>query len=395
LLKVLVETKQSLAPMISLATLGFPSLTPLSSFNSWAMSMAAWRTGEMDSEALAREFARFQLEMAQISAVFRSEVRFQERVEPLAGLLDEALQQLAVCEDQADVLKEWEGEWEGISEARMQALAGALSSLFEIFDRVRQMEEERPRLAASPYIHEILRCLELYERDVLAPELMLERLAGVAQHFQLLAEQMRQSPLRVAAVEQLLDLLEVQEGALQQISEQVAEHECASPEQKRLLHDCAQQALTIHEEIQAMAGSPAVWCDACLGLVRLVEEQICSECGQPVQPGGPEEDVGLLAVAERACSENRREDWEALQGLSQQSEAQALDMVKKVKQLPVKQPDLEDALVQLAETVAEIRGYLPERDGPGLERLLPRLRRTLEHAADMQQRVLEEIKGAN
>ncbi|MBX3171309.1 MAG: hypothetical protein KF760_28125 [Candidatus Eremiobacteraeota bacterium] len=378
--------------MISLANLGFPSLTPLSSFNSWALSMAAWRSGEMEGEALAREFSRFQLEMSQISAVFRSEIRFQEAHGPLQSLIETALQRLAVCEDQADVLKEWEGDWEGISEKRVQGLGAALNSLFEVFGQIRELEEERPRLAASPYIHEILRCLQLYERGVLAPELMQERLAGVSQHFQLLGEQMRQSPVRLAAVEQLLDLLEVQENALQQLSEQITEGQPPGAESKRVLHDCAQQALTIHEEIQALAGTPAVWCDGCLGLVRLTDEQQCPECGQPV--GAPEESGdGLLAVAERACAENRREDWELLQVLSQESEAQAQEMVKKVKQLPLKQPDLEAALLQLAGTVAEIRDYLPGRDAPGLERLLPRLRQDLESAAEMQQQVLEEIKG--
>ena len=378
--------------MISLGTLGFPALTPLSSFNSWAMSMSAWRTGEMDGEALAREYSRFQLEMGQISAVFRSEVRFQDpREEGLAPLIEEALQRLAVCEDQTDVLR----EWEGISEPRVQALAAALSSLFEIFGQIRELEEKRPRLAVSPYIHEILRCLQLYEDGVLAPELVQERLAGVSQHFSLLAEQMRQSPIRLAAVEQLLDLLEVQEGALQQVAEQVAQGDSVAAEPQRVLRDCAQQALTIHEEIQALSGTPAVWCDGCLGLVRLTENRICPECGQRVGESDSAGSDGLLSVAERACAENRREDWELLQGLSQQSEAQAQEMVKKVKQLPVKQPELEAALLQLAGTVAEIRDYLPARDGVGLERLLPRLRDALESAAEIQQEVLEEVKGGH
>ena len=206
--------------MISLANLGFPSLTPLSSFNSWALSMAAGRSGEMEGEALAREFSRFQLEMSQISAVFRSEIRFQEAHGPMPALIASALEKLAVCEDQADVLKEWEDDWEGISERRVQSLAAALNQLFEVFGQIRELEEKRPRLAASPYIHEILRCLQLYEKGALAADLMQERLAGVSQHFQLLGEQMRQSPVRLAAVEQLIDLLEVQETALQQLSEQ-------------------------------------------------------------------------------------------------------------------------------------------------------------------------------
>ena len=380
--------------MISLANLGFPSLTPLSSFNSWALSMAAGRSGEMEGEALAREFSRFQLEMSQISAVFRSEIRFQEAHGPMPALIASALEKLAVCEDQADVLKEWEDDWEGISERRVQSLAAALNQLFEVFGQIRELEEKRPRLAASPYIHEILRCLQLYEKGALAADLMQERLAGVSQHFQLLGEQMRQSPVRLAAVEQLIDLLEVQETALQQLSEQVSRQQRpVSEESKRLLHDCSQQALTIHEEIQALSCTPAVWCDGCLGLVRLSEDQLCSECGQPV--GTAEEgEEGLLAVAERACAENRREDWELLQGLSQQSEAQAQEMVKKVKLLPVKQPELERALLQLAETVSQIREFLPGRDAPGLERLLPRLREALETAAELQQQALEEAKGA-
>lgn len=356
--------------------------------------MGAWRSGEMEGEALAREFSRFQLEMSQISTVFRSEIRFQAAHGPLQSLIETALQRLAVCEDQADVLKEWEGHWEGISETRVQILAAALTSLFEAFGQIRELEEQRPRLAASPYIHEILRCLELYEKGSLSPELIQERLAGVSQHFQLLGEQMRQTPVRLAAVEQLLDLLEVQESALQQVSEQVAQGlQPVTAEPKRLLHDCAAQALTIHEEIEALAGTPAVWCDGCLGLVRLTEDQLCPECGQPVG-GSDESGDGLLAVAERACAENRREDWELLQVLSQESEAQAQEMVKKVKQLPIKQPELEDSLLQLAETVAEIRDYLPGCDGPGLERLLPRLRQDLDNAAEMQQQVLEEFKGA-
>lgn len=223
---------------------------------------------------------------------------------------------------------------------------------------------------------------------------MQERLAGVSQHFQLLAEQMRQSPIRLAAVEQLLDLLEVQENVLQQVSEEVGGNaRPVSAESKRILRDCAQQALTIHEEIQALSGTPAIWCDGCLGLVRLTDDQLCPECGQPV--GASEEGgEGLLAVAERACAENRREDWELLQGLSQESEAQAQEMVKKVKSLPLKQPELEAALLQLSGTVSEIRGFLPGRDGPGLERLLPRLREDLETAAELQQHALEQVKGS-
>lgn len=355
--------------------------------------MAAWRSGEMEGEALARELARFQLEMSQISAVFRSEIRFQPADGPEQALIQTALERLAVCEDQADVLKEWEGDWEGISEKRVQALAAALTSLFEVFGQIRELEEKRPRLAASPYIHEVLRCLQLFEKGGLSAELMQERLAGVSQHFQLLAEQMRQSPIRLAAVEQLIDLLEVQENSLQQLSEQISQGHPVTPDCKRILRDCAQQALTIHEEIQALAGTPAVWCDGCLGLVRLTDEQLCPECGQAVgtsEEGGD----GLLAVAERACAENRREDWEILQVLSHDSEAQAQDMVKKVRQLPLKQPELEEALLRLAESVAEVRDYLPDRDGPGLERLLPRLREDLESAAEMQQQVLEGLKGA-
>ena len=378
--------------MISLANLGFPSLTPLSSFNSWALSMAAWRSGEMESEALGREFSRFQLEMAQISAVFRSEIRFQETSGPIVALIESALQKLAVCEDQADVLKEWEDDWEGISEKRVQALAGALNSLFEVFGKIRELEDKRPRLAASPYIHELLRCLQLYEKKALSPDLIQERLAGVSQHFQLLAEQMRQSPIRLAAVEQLIDVLEVQENALQQISEEVGRGQRpVATESKRVLHDCAQQALTIHEEVQALGGTAAVWCDGCLGLVRLTDDEICPECGQSVALSETGE-AGLLAVAERACAENRREDWELLQGLSQQSEAQAEEMVKKVKQLPVKQPKLEAALAKLAQSVSEIRGFLPGRDAPGLERLLPRLREDLDKAAELQQQALEEAR---
>lgn len=380
--------------MISLANLGFPSLTPLSSFNSWALSMAAWRSGEMEGEALAREFSRFQLEMAQISAVFRSEIRFQEASGPIVALIESALEKLAVCEDQADVLKEWQDDWEGISEKRVQSLAAALNSLFEVFGKIRELEDKRPRLAASPYIHELLRCLQLYEKKTLAAELISERLAGVSQHFSLLAEQMRQSPIRLAAVEQLIDVLEVQENALQQIAEEVGRGQRpVAAESKRVLHDCAQQALTIHEEVRALSGTPAVWCDGCLGLVRLTHDQICPECGQPVGASEQGED-GLLAVAERACAENRREDWELLQSLSQQSEAQAQEMVKKVKQLPVRQPELEEALGRLAQSVSEIRGFLPGRDAPGLERLLPRLREDLESAAELQQRALEEAQGS-
>ncbi len=380
--------------MISLANLGFPSLTPLSSFNSWALSMAAWRSGEMEGEALAREFSRFQLEMAQISAVFRSEIRFQEASGPIVALIESALEKLAVCEDQADVLKEWQDDWEGISEKRVQSLAAALNSLFEVFGKIRELEDKRPRLAASPYIHELLRCLQLYEKKTLAAELISERLAGVSQHFSLLAEQMRQSPIRLAAVEQLIDVLEVQENALQQIAEEVGRGQRpVAAESKRVLHDCAQQALTIHEEVRALSGTPAVWCDGCLGLVRLMHDQMCPECGQPVGASEQGED-GLLAVAERACAENRREDWELLQSLSQQSEAQAQEMVKKVKQLPVRQPELEEALGRLAQSVSEIRGFLPGRDAPGLERLLPRLREDLESAAELQQRALEEAQGS-
>ena len=127
--------------------------------------------------------------------------------------------------------------------------------------------------------------------------------------------------------------------------------------------------------------------------MRLTLDQKWPDAGLPAG-GSAEVEERLLAVAERACAENRREDWELLQSLSQQSEAQAQEMVKKVKQLPVRQPELEEALGRLAQSVSEIRGFLPGRDAPGLERLLPRLREDLESAAELQQRALEEAQGS-
>jgi len=379
--------------MISLANLGFPSLTPLSSFNSWALSMAAWRSGEMDDESLAGEFARYQGEMAQISGVFRGEIRFQELTGELVDLLDEALLRLEACEDQTYLLSELaaSGGWARVDDGQVQLLGQRLSALFETFSQLRELEEQRPRLAASPYIHEVLRCLQLFEKGVLSAELMGERLAGVSHHFQLLAEQLRLTSIRLPAVEQLLDVLEVQEVALQELAEGVAAGQRSLPnEPKRVLHDCAEQAFTIHSEIQSLSGTPAVWCDGCLGLVRETPDQTCPECGQALVPDS--DPGGLLEVAERACEQNRREDWEALQPLSQEAHHQAQEMLKKLAGFPEKKPALESCLRQLAETLAEVRQCLPEHDARSLERLLPRLREDLEKAAEVQQQTFDEIK---
>ena len=373
--------------MISLSNLGFPSLTPLSSFNTFALSLAAFRNGELEEETLARDFASFQTEMAQISAVFRSEVRFQELEGSLLDWIEVGLERLEVAEDQCYLLGE-----AGATEARIEPAAKALNELFEVFAQLRKLEEGRPRLAASPYIHEVLRCLQLYDRGILSPQLMQERLAGVSQHFQILAEAVRQTPVRLPAVEQLLDVIEVQEEALQAVSAEVGEGKRpVSPSLLQTLHDCAAQALTIHTEVQALSGTPAVWCDACLGLVRMTTESNCAECGQSL--ARREAESGLLAVAERACQQGRREDWEALQALSQQSEGQAQELVKKVRGLPHPRPELEAALVELAETVARVREFLPGRDGAGLERLLPELSERLEGAAELQRQALDEARG--
>ena len=381
--------------MISLATLGFPSLTPLPSFNSWALSMAAWRTGEMEEATLSREFARFQLEMSQISTVFRSEVRFQEPSDRWMDLIDEALYRLEICEDQTFLLGEKAGaSWDLLGDEQVQTAARALTSLFEVFQQLKELEEKRPRLAASPYIHEVLRCAQLYEKGVLAADLMQERLTGVSHHFQTLGEQLRQTPVRLPAVEQLLDLLEIQEGALQDLSERLAQGQKALPDElKRVLRDCAEQALTIHQEIQTLSGSPAVWCDGCLGLVRLTPEELCPECGQPVAPEETEEAAGWIEIAERACEQNRPEDWDLLPPRAEEARLQAQELAKKSKLLPEKKPALEQSLTQLVESLSELCACLPARDGRALSRLLPALRDRMERANEMQEQMLEEMQG--
>ncbi|MFN8609939.1 MAG: hypothetical protein U0931_20530 [Vulcanimicrobiota bacterium] len=372
--------------MISLSELGVPSLTPLASFNAFALSLAAFRNGELEEEALARDFARFQGEMTQISVVFRSEVRFQELQGGWLEWIEAGLERLEAAEDQAFLLAE-----SGWAEARVESAASALNELFEVFAQLRKLEEARPRLAASPYIHEVLRCLELHDRGVLPADLVRERVAGVSHHFQLLAEQVRQTPVRLPAVEQLLDLLEIQEEALQTVIAQLGQGGPAAREPRLILRDCAAQAETIHGEVQALAGSPAVWCDGCLGLVRLTREGSCAECGQA--PDRPPESQGLLDVARRACSQNRSEDWEALQRLSQSAQVQARELLKKAQSLPEARPELEQALAGVAESVGRVRDLLPKRDRLELERCLPELSQRLERAAELQQLALQELRG--
>ncbi|MBS2040525.1 hypothetical protein JST97_36400 [bacterium] len=371
--------------MISLPHLGGTSLTPLASFNAFALSLAAYRHGELEEELLARDFASFQTEMSQISTVFRSEVRFQELQGPWLDWIESALERLECAEDQAYLLSE--ADW---GQARVETAARALNELFEAFAELRKLEEARPRLAASPYIHELLRCLELYDRGMLSAALVHERLAGVTHHFQSLAEQMRQSPVRLPAVEQLLDLLEIQEEALQSLADPLLNGLAVPQQPRKILQDCAAQALIIHTEVQALAGTPASWCDGCLGLVRVTREGRCQECGHGLLRR--EEGLGLLDLAQRACLENRPEDWEALPSLTQQAQTQASELLKKARALPESQPELEEAIQQMQEALGQVRDCLASRDGPALERFLPALRERLERAAELQRKVLDEAR---
>ncbi|MBT9583335.1 hypothetical protein IV102_08295 [bacterium] len=379
--------------MLSMATLGLPSRTPLSSFNSWALSLAAHRSGEMETAALEQEFARLALEMSQISAVFRSEVRYQERQPPWDRVLDAALAQLERCEDLFYLLQEAAGlgAWEQIDQAQVERLGAALTALFESFKEVSALESQRPQLASSPYVHELLRCLQLHQGGGLSRELVEERLASVSQHFLQLQAQLESTPLRLPAVDQLLETLEVQQIAFDELSSALQSGHPVPARLTYVLRDCAEEARAIHQEILDMQGTDAAWCLACEGIV-VVNAGVCSECGAAL--GGDQVDqgvLGLVELANQAYHHNQPQDWELLETRVAQSLSQLGEVLAKARSLPQPPPQVEAALSGLQQVLVEIQGCATQRDGAGLRGHILGLEQSLAAAQEAQSEASKEM----
>lgn len=377
--------------MLPVATLGFPSLTPLSSFNSFALSLAAYRSGEMDETALGQEFSRFCGDVAQISTVFRSEARFQEKLPPWDELIEQALQRLTRCEDHCFILQDLasEGQWEKID---VQRVGKALSRLFETFARLRELEAQRPVLASSPYINELLRCAQLYDRGALSAELLSERVASVSQHFSQLQATLEESPVRLPAVEQLLEVLQAQEVALRGLTAALKEgRRPLPPDPLQILKDCSEEARAVHQEVLDLQGSEAAWCATCGGIV-LVVEGACAECGQALAADPGDRGVaGLVELARLAAETNGREDWSQLARECSRSLKQLGELSEKARLLEKQQPEVAAALARLQQTLAAVEETVANRDGPTLLSLSRQLEEVLEVAQEAQNNAMKEL----
>lgn len=379
--------------MLPLASLGFPSLTPLSSFNAFALSLAAYRTGELDETTLTQDFSRFIGEVGQISTVFRSEVRFQELQPPWDELIQEAMNRLTRCEDHCYLLQELaaESNWEQINN-RLQKVGGALSRLFETFGRLRELESQRPVLASSPYINELLRCAKLYDRQVLSGDLLSERVAAVSHHFAQLQATLEQSPLRLPAIEQLLEVLEAQETALRGLSAALKEGRRPLPEHPlEILRDCSEEARAVHQEVLDLQGSEAAWCATCEGIV-VVVEGTCAECGQPLANDEGDRGVaGLVELATRAAEQGRAEDWAALTGECSRSQKQLAQVIEKARALEKEQPEVARALDRLSKVLSVVTETAARRDGPALMTAARELELALDTAQEAQNNAMKEL----
>jgi len=378
--------------MLSLAGLGFPSLTPMSSFNSWSLSLAAYRNGEMERSALEGEFHKFWSEMLQISSVFRSEVLFQEREPEVQRLIQQSLKQLSLCEELCCSLGTESQHGEQVSQEILSALGEALTGLFDRFSQIREWEERQPRLAASPFIHELLRCIQMYDQGRLAPKLLSQRLASVQHHFQQLSQQIESSPLRLPAVEQLLDILDLQRGAFEELSSHLTAGQRPLPAPpQQILRQCAQEAQNIHQEILDLQGQSAGWCSRCQGIV-LAESGVCPECGQALGMDSADRGVaGLVELANLACQQGQPEDWAHLLEQVRQSVAQLEEVKKKAESLPERPAEVEDALIQLEQVLLDVQGSAENRDRESLVLQIQDLQQALDHAQSAQSQARKEL----
>ena len=377
-----------------MAAMGFPSLTPLSSFNSWALSLAAFRSGEMELAALEQEFAGLAREMSQISAVFRSEARYQEQQPPWDRLLAQALGQLERCEDQLYLLHETatQSAWDQLDEAQVSRLGTSITLLFETFAQIREAEAQRPRLADSPYIHELLRCLKLFDQQKLSRELIEERLLSVSHHFLQLQAQIENSPVRLPAVEQLLDILELQQTAFDQLLEALQQNQRPLPEgPRKILHDCAREALAVHQEVLDLQGTQAGWCVECGGIVAAADG-LCAECGQPIETeDGDQGILGLVELAQQTCQNNQPESWAQLSNRLTASLQQLEEVTQKAGALPERKVELEAALARLKQVLTDLQLCTEARDGSGLHVQVALLEQALAAAQAAQNDAIEEM----
>lgn len=375
--------------MISIGTLGLPGLSPLATFNSWVLSLAALRNGEMESPALHQEFSRFLHELHNISNVFRSEMRYQEREGPWKQWLEEALLALEDCEDRTYLLCEaLEGDrWENATEARVIEIAEALKGLFGWLDRMREAEAQRPRLAQSPYLHEILRCADLYDREVLSGELMTERLASCSHHFQLVRGQLQASSVRLPAQEQMLDLLDQLEDTLQKLLHQAAEEQPLGVHELEKLKECDRQAQEIHQEVVQVAGQPALWCSACQGFVPAAET--CPDCGAPLVSDAPAV-LGLVELARRMSQEARDTDWPELRQEVQKNLNLLQETLLKARHVEHAPMPLVPPLQRLNRVLYQI---LECEDQASLRSLVGELEEALEQATELHHQIAHWVEA--
>lgn len=267
--------------MISFANMGFSAMTPLSSFNSLVLSLEGFRSGEMEKEVLAQEFALFQNELAQIGAVFRWEAPFQESSWQPA--IRAALLELERSENEAFLLSEAveSGGFEGLA---LEPMGQALVRLFEQFAVLRQKEEERPKLSPSAPINELLRCCDMYDAQQLEAALLEARLDSVLVHFRGLSERLQNQPLRHPTVDKVLEILEIQDEVLQSLLGAVSQGtRPLDDETLEALEECALEAFEQHGALLALQGQPTRWCQVCQGLVLVAAEaEVCEFCGEPL-----------------------------------------------------------------------------------------------------------------
>lgn len=268
-----------LAPMISLADLGFTAYSPLPSFNTWSMSLDSYWAGELDEETVLRDFTRFLQEVWAFSAGFRRELPYQlepDWQEPLKRARD-ALERV---ENAAFALSESHlaSGWSTMDGERLKNVGARLSRLFECFDELRALESKRPRLSDSAPVHEVLRCADLYAQGQLSQELFLVKLDRLSEHFRGLYEPLEASPLRHPAVDQLLQILEELLDTLDGLRAEVqAGSTSLDPEVLASLDRCAMAAREPQMALEALAGVKTAWCEACGGLVALSNPE-ASEC---------------------------------------------------------------------------------------------------------------------
>jgi hypothetical protein len=347
----------------------------MASLNNFALCWSAYAQGNLDAEELDRDYRRFTAEFEQISRGFRYEVRFQ-RPSPL---IEESLRALQKAEDAVFLFAEvvWKGSFSDLTEPMFERLNAQLNPLFACFDRLRQLQEQEGRLAESDITHDLLRCAALYQEEVLSGELWLERLQGAIAHFEQVALGVESAPVRLPAVEQMLDLLAVQQEALQSLAGHAQQGLPPRPEDLELLRQCSRQAKEIHEELLSLQGQQPLWCSSCQAYT---PAQGCGpNCKAVEQPMALPDVVDLIAQGE----EGYWDEFQTSLAESRASVAKTLAKAKSVKGSPV---DFESALSRLDQVLGQLAAA---ESAAELRPLASSLREAVEAAEAVQHKTQE------